>query len=181
MTIGEKILNLRKARLWSQEELAERVGVTRQAVSRWESDAAKPDTDKVIAICDLFGVSADYLLRDQVSGGGEAREAQPQPRQTTAIGDAIRAMTLGEWIAAGLLILGVLTLTILRFVYIFKDTNYFYGSVGGLELTGFDAFILTEELGVLYYGALACLLAGAAMLIWNVMRRFFHWDKESNG
>lgn len=64
MTIGEKILNLRKARGWSQEELAERIGVSRQAVSRWESDSAKPDADKIIAVCDLFGVSADYLLRD---------------------------------------------------------------------------------------------------------------------
>ena len=62
MTIGEKILNLRKARGWSQEELAERIGVTRQAVSRWESDSAKPDADKIITVCDLFGVSADYLL-----------------------------------------------------------------------------------------------------------------------
>lgn len=64
MTIGEKILNMRKARGWSQEDLAERVGVSRQAVSRWEADSAKPDADRIIAICDLFGVSADYLLRD---------------------------------------------------------------------------------------------------------------------
>ena len=71
MTIGEKILNLRKARGWSQEELAERIGVTRQAVSRWESDSAKPDADKIITVCDLFGVSADYLLRD-IAGGSAA-------------------------------------------------------------------------------------------------------------
>ncbi len=62
MTLGEKILSLRKARGWSQEELADRIGVTRQAVSRWESDSAKPDADKIIAVCKEFGVSADYLL-----------------------------------------------------------------------------------------------------------------------
>lgn len=72
MTMGEKILNMRKARGWSQEELAERIGVTRQAVSRWESGAAKPDADKLIAVCDLFGVSADYLLRDIPGGTGAA-------------------------------------------------------------------------------------------------------------
>ena len=44
MTLGEKILALRKARGWSQEDLAGRIGVTRQALSRWESDAAVPDT-----------------------------------------------------------------------------------------------------------------------------------------
>lgn len=60
MTMGEKILALRKARGWSQEELADQIGVTRQAVSRWESDSAKPDADRIIDLCDLFGVSADY-------------------------------------------------------------------------------------------------------------------------
>jgi len=64
MTMGEKILKLRKARGWNQEDLAEQIGVSRQAVSRWESDSAKPDADKIVAICDLFGISTDYLLRD---------------------------------------------------------------------------------------------------------------------
>lgn len=75
MTLGEKILNMRKARGWSQEELADRAGVSRQAVSRWESGSAKPDADKIIAICDLFGVSADYLLRDNYEGERPAGSA----------------------------------------------------------------------------------------------------------
>lgn len=68
MTIGEKILNMRKVRGWSQEDLAEQVGVSRQAVSRWEAGSAKPDADKIIVLCDLFGISADYLLRDDYAG-----------------------------------------------------------------------------------------------------------------
>ena len=78
MTLGEKILNMRKARGWSQEELADRAGVSRQAVSRWESGSAKPDADKMVAVCDLFGVSADYLLRDNYEGGKTAGPAVPQ-------------------------------------------------------------------------------------------------------
>ena len=80
MTLGEKILNMRKARGWSQEELADRAGVSRQAVSRWESGSAKPDADKIIAICDLFGISADYLLRDSYEGehpAGTAAQQEP--------------------------------------------------------------------------------------------------------
>ena len=69
---------MRKARGWSQEELADRAGVSRQAVSRWESGSAKPDADKIIAICDLFGVSADYLLRDNYEGRKTAGPAVPQ-------------------------------------------------------------------------------------------------------
>lgn len=83
MTLGEKILNMRKARGWSQEELADRTGVSRQAVSRWESGSAKPDADKIIAICDLFGISADYLLRDNYEGerptGAADQKAPAQP------------------------------------------------------------------------------------------------------
>ena len=77
MTLGEKILTLRKAKGWSQEELAGRIGVTRQALSRWESDAAVPDTVNVVQMADLFGVSCDYLLRD---GWAEDRPAAPQKK-----------------------------------------------------------------------------------------------------
>ena len=82
MTIGNKILSLRKARGWSQEELAEKIGVTRQAISRWESDSAKPDADKIVDICDLFGVSADYLLRDKYAGEGESGNTPASPRSS---------------------------------------------------------------------------------------------------
>ena len=75
MTLGEKVLNMRKARGWSQEELADRAGVSRQAVSQWESGSAKPDADKIIVICDLFGISADYLLRDNYGGERSAGAA----------------------------------------------------------------------------------------------------------
>lgn len=81
MTMGEKILHMRKARGWSQEELAERMNVSRQAVSRWESDSAKPDADKIIALCDLFGVSADYLLREEYSGERTAVSAAKPVRK----------------------------------------------------------------------------------------------------
>ncbi|MCM1365103.1 MAG: helix-turn-helix domain-containing protein [Faecalibacterium sp.] len=63
MTIAERIQSLRKSRGLSQEELAEQIGVSRQAVSKWESDQSMPDIDKIMAISDFFGVSTDYLLK----------------------------------------------------------------------------------------------------------------------
>ena len=65
MTIGLKIQNLRKQRGLSQEQLAEAVGVSRQAVSKWEAEQSVPDIDKIILICDYFGVTTDYILRDE--------------------------------------------------------------------------------------------------------------------
>lgn len=66
MTIGEKIAKFRVAGGISQEQLAEKIGVSRQSVSKWEVDQALPQIDKVLQLCDLFGVAADELLRDQI-------------------------------------------------------------------------------------------------------------------
>ena len=64
MTIGEKISILRRDFNLSQDELAEKLDVSRQSVSKWESGKALPDSDKVLAIAELFGVSTDFLLKN---------------------------------------------------------------------------------------------------------------------
>ena len=72
MKLSEKIVNLRKARNISQEELAEQLGVSRQAVSRWEVGSALPDASNILQLSKLFGVSADYLLNDDYNGEAPA-------------------------------------------------------------------------------------------------------------
>jgi len=67
MTIGEKISKLRIAEGISQEQLAEKISVSRQAVSKWEMDQALPQIDKVLQLCTLFGISTDELLCDNVA------------------------------------------------------------------------------------------------------------------
>ena len=63
MTIADRIQSLRKAKGISQEELADQVGVSRQAISKWESEQSCPDIDKIILLSDYFGVTTDYLLK----------------------------------------------------------------------------------------------------------------------
>ena len=67
MTIGEKILNLRTAANISQEQLAEKISVSRQSVSKWEMNQALPQIDKVLQLCELFEISTDELLHDKIS------------------------------------------------------------------------------------------------------------------
>lgn len=67
MTLGERILKLRKAEHMSQEELAECVEVSKQSVSKWELDKAVPNVEKVIRLCDVFDISTDYLLRGEAA------------------------------------------------------------------------------------------------------------------
>ncbi len=76
MTMGQRIVQLRKAKGLSQEDLAERVGVSRQAVSKWELDQALPDAEKIIALAAALGVSTDQILRDPpVDSGSTPDEA----------------------------------------------------------------------------------------------------------
>lgn len=66
MTMGEKIQSLRKKNNWSQETLAEKLMVSRQAVSLWERDESQPELDKLLTLSKLFGVSTDYLIDDDL-------------------------------------------------------------------------------------------------------------------
>ena len=65
MLFSEKILKLRRMRGLSQDETAELIGVSRQALSRWETGTALPDASNIAKICRVFDVSADYLLNDE--------------------------------------------------------------------------------------------------------------------
>ncbi len=67
MILADKITQLRKKNGWSQEELAEKLEVSRQAVSKWESAQSVPDLNRVLQLSELFGVSTDYLLKDELS------------------------------------------------------------------------------------------------------------------
>jgi transcriptional regulator with XRE-family HTH domain len=66
MTLAEKIIKLRKQRAWSQEELAEKVDVSRQSVSKWESGSSTPDINKLVILSKIFAVSTDFLLKDNM-------------------------------------------------------------------------------------------------------------------
>jgi transcriptional regulator with XRE-family HTH domain len=67
MKFGDKLIVLRKKNGLSQEELAEKLGVSRQSVSKWESNNTYPETDKIVQICNLFDCSMDDLINDKVT------------------------------------------------------------------------------------------------------------------
>lgn len=66
MTLGDKLSKLRKQNNYTQEQLADILGVSRQAISKWESDASYPETEKLIQLSDMYHCSLDYLLRDEM-------------------------------------------------------------------------------------------------------------------
>ena len=100
MTLGEKLQTLRRSRGLSQEQLAEILEVSRQAVSKWENGDPAPDLDRLRAICTYFGVTTDYLIWDEPEDaprGAEkarSRETQRKPLRETVRG--FRAILDGE-------------------------------------------------------------------------------------
>jgi len=80
MNLSEKIIALRKQQGWSQEALAEHLGVSRLTVSQWESSASEPELACIIQLCSLFGVTADALIRDDLDLDGSAAPADRKPR-----------------------------------------------------------------------------------------------------
>ena len=72
MTIGERLLKLRREKNISQEELANELDVSRQTISKWETDQSQPDFDKIIPLCEYFGITSDELL----TGNANIKEAK---------------------------------------------------------------------------------------------------------
>ena len=70
MNLGEKLFELRKGKNLSQEEVADKLNVTRQTISKWETNQSTPDFDKIVPLCELYDISADELLK------GEKKDAE---------------------------------------------------------------------------------------------------------
>ena len=92
MTFSDKLIALRRKAGWSQEELAERLNVSRQSVSKWESAQSMPDIDKIVQLSSLFSVTTDYLLKD------EQDDPQPAAAETPSPLPRIKALTAAYWL-----------------------------------------------------------------------------------
>ena len=90
MILADKIMTLRKKNGWSQEELASQLGVSRQSVSKWESAGSIPDLDKILQMSRIFGVSVDYLLKDELETEEYTSEDYPDS------GEPIRRVSMDE-------------------------------------------------------------------------------------
>ena len=90
LELGERIYNLRKRSALSQEEFADRLGVSRQAVSKWETGQSVPDSEKAAAMAKFFGVSIDYLL-----GGAEQKDSLAPEGERVVRDEEIRAAFFG--------------------------------------------------------------------------------------
>ena len=92
MIFADKLINERKKNGWSQEELAEKLSVSRQSVSKWEGAQSVPDLQKVVQMAEIFGVSIDYLLKDEI----EAVPASDALREDAQSASPLRRVSMEE-------------------------------------------------------------------------------------
>lgn len=108
MILADKILALRKNNGWSQEELAEKMNVSRQSVSKWESAAAIPDINRILELAKIFGVTTDYLLKDDLEAMvySETDETENFVKVSLQeMNDFLKIKTIyGTWVAGGIVL-----------------------------------------------------------------------------
>lgn len=98
MSLGNKLLDLRKSKQLSQEELADKLNVTRQTISKWETDQSTPDFDKIIPLCELYGITADELLT------GKKVEKQEEQQNELCEDEELRKKKTASGIGRGILL-----------------------------------------------------------------------------
>ena len=97
MIFADKLIDLRKKNGWSQEELAEKLNVSRQAVSKWEGAQSVPDMSRIIQLSELFGVSTDYLLKDNLEQTELSQDSVPDTQvRTVSLEEANDFLTVKE-------------------------------------------------------------------------------------
>ena len=153
MILGEKIAVLRKQNGWSQEDLAEQLQISRQSVSKGESGASIPDLDRIVKLSALFGVSTDYLLKDEIQDVAWSETDEPAEGASRRVGleEANAYMDLcretSVWFAGGVALcilspIAVILLTVLA------GTERI--SLNGMRLSRYE--YLEKEDFVLEYG-----------------------------
>lgn len=167
MTLGEKLQKLRKARGWTQEELAEKVGVSRQSLSKWESDGALPDTANVIVLADLFGVTTDYLLREEV----QSDPAAPVASTPAASLHSPQKAGLSAAFVLGciLLVLGILVWLSFN---IMSSIDPWVAYVDDMKYIGVQGYIRSHNVEFPYYAGIATIFIGAGIIAYPCLRRW---------
>jgi transcriptional regulator with XRE-family HTH domain len=111
MKLADKISKLRKQIGWSQEELAEKMNVSRQSVSKWESASSIPDMNKIIRLSEIFSVSTDYLLKDEI----ETSETNVDEVEEDVV--KINLKTAREFVQSKIKTSKVIAIAVLIFIY----------------------------------------------------------------
>ena len=131
MILADKIIELRKKNGWSQEELAEKLGVSRQSISKWEGAQAIPDLDRIITMSQIFGVSTDVLLKDEmeISAAPMGADTDEPSARVVTVEEASDYLGFKNW-SAGRTAVGVMLCILSPVLLIFLSGASETGFIG---------------------------------------------------
>lgn len=170
MTFGEKLTRLRKREGMSQELLAEKLGVSRQAVSRWEQDTALPDAAKLLPCARLFGVDVEWLLDDARGWEDQTRSAESARGTETPAAHGNRRWYIAGGIVTGAGALGLVSMGILSAVYPAVVSEAPIGADWARVYTGLAGFLKLHGVEWLFALWAAAALAGLWLLAQPFLR-----------
>ena len=169
MTLSEKLQNLRKAAGLSQEALAEQLGVTRQAVSKWETGEGKPDIDNLLPLAKLLHTTVDYLLDD--TADAPRTDTPPTPPQTESVGHELweQLKTFGRrwgWLGGYLIAAVGAVRLVTTLILVFAGSNML-GGIGSFMEMGVAGMV--TGFGLAYYAvAIVQILVYLAMIVGGI-------------
>lgn len=195
MSLGENIVRLRTEKRLTQEELADLLGVSRQSVSKWESDASTPELDKLIRLSEVFDITVDKLVKEENITEEEtparevesrAAEEMPPQRVDPALSAQRAEVTKGNRVA-GIIYL-CLAFALLAGLTLYGGTSGFVvGFIFGLPFTVCGLLCLLtkgQRIGLWCGWALYVLTDGylryATGLTWHAVFQTFHWTYQMN-
>lgn len=177
MSFGERLQKLRKQKGWSQEELAEKLELTRQTVSKWELEQSAPDLDYIIALSDLFQVSTDYLIK--------GREHIAEKQETVPVNNAESSdRSSGAKLPVILAIMGSVLLFlgsggVIGFMVLATVSPPASALIDGYSFEGLLGYLLCNN-AVPYFAVCVLLtLGGAALYVLALIK--YHILKKKNG
>ena len=171
MTFGEKLTRLRKREGLSQEALAERLDVSRQAVSRWEQSTALPDAAKLLPCAKLFSVNVEWLLDDARNWEDQAQSAEPAQETETRAAHGDRRWYIAGGIVTGAGALGLVVMGILSAVFPAVVSEAPIGADWVHVYTGLAGFLKLHGVEWLFTLWAAAALAGLWLLAQPALRR----------
>lgn len=157
MILADKIIRLRKKNGWSQEELANKLGVSRQAVSKWEAAQTVPDLNRILELASLFSVTTDYLLKDEIENEEYTSENEEKTGRKVSLSEANEYLALRKSaalkIAVGTFLCAIspVLLILLGGISSLPETGAVNLSGNGAGITGLCVLLVTVVAAVVLF------------------------------
>lgn len=165
MNLAEKLQQLRKKNNLSQEQLADKLGISRQSISKWESEQSLPESDKIVKLSEIFGVTTDYLLKD-INECPENSVLYVKDKNPNFSNKKMRLIIATICIIFS--IISIFAMWILSKIY--PAPIGFYNTTTKKWLVGFDNFLWIHGLEGFYYLCWLIAIIGSMLLFFDKLK-----------